>query len=161
MTELLDSVERESTTPARRIADRDRVLLSGVTNAHGGAEEHLSLRDGDILRCEVLAEGITVSSVVFVNPAEEFRRVVTEVAPTKPGGMENVFGYLVCVVADPSDELVRFATEEYTVADRRTSIFPLIYDLESETLYKHTVPRLKGRGFYEKQKLDAESLFLL
>jgi len=93
--------------------------------------------------------------------AEEFRRVVTEVAPTKPGGMENVFGYLVCVVADPSDELVRFATEEYTVADRRTSIFPLIYDLESETLYKHTVPRLKGRGFYEKQKLDAESLFLL
>ena len=93
--------------------------------------------------------------------AEAFRGVVTEVAPSKPGGMENRFGYLVCAVADPSDELVRFGTEEYTVADRRTSIFPLIYDLESETLHNHTVPRLKGRGFYEKQKLDAESLFLL
>lgn len=92
--------------------------------------------------------------------AEAFRGVVTDIAPSKPGGMENRFGYLVCAVDDPSDELVAFATEEYTVADRRTSIFPLIYDLDTETLHKHTVPRLKGRGFYEKQKQDAESLLL-
>jgi hypothetical protein len=93
--------------------------------------------------------------------AEEFRELVGDIAPSKPGGMENIFGYLVYAVDDPSDELIEFATEEYTVADRRTSIFPLIYDLDAETLYKHSVPRLKGRGFYEKQKLDAESLFLL
>ena len=92
--------------------------------------------------------------------AEEFRGVVTDIAPSTPGGMENRFGYLVCAVDDPGDELVGFATEEYTVADRRTSVFPLIYDLDAETLYKHTVPRLKGRGFYEKQKLDAGSLFV-
>ncbi|MFD1642461.1 hypothetical protein [Halohasta litorea] len=73
----------------------------------------------------------------------------------------NLFGYLVCAVADPSEELIEAAIEEYTVADRRTSVFPLIYDLESETLHHHPVPRLKGRGFYEKQKLDAESLFSL
>jgi hypothetical protein len=91
--------------------------------------------------------------------AETFRNVVNSISPSEPGGMENRFGYLVCAVADPSDELVEFATEEYTVADRRTSIFPLIYDLEHETLHHHPVPRLKGRGFYEKQKLDAESLF--
>jgi hypothetical protein len=91
--------------------------------------------------------------------AEEFRGLVTDIAPSKPGGMENRFGYLVCAVADPSEELIEFATEEYTVADRRTSVFPLIYDLERETVHHHAVPRLKGRGFYEKQKLDAESLF--
>jgi len=91
--------------------------------------------------------------------AEAFRNVVTDISPSEPGGMENRFGYLVCAVDDPSDELIEFATQEYTVADRRTSVFPLIYDLESETLHRHPVPRLKGRGFYEKQKLDAESLF--
>lgn len=93
--------------------------------------------------------------------ADEFRALVTDVSPSEPGGMENLFGYLVCAVADPSDELIDAATEEYTVANRRTSVFPLIYDLESETLHRHPVPRLKGRGFYEKQKLDAESLFSL
>jgi len=66
---------------------------------------------------------------------------------------------VVCAVSDPSEELIEFATEGYTVADRRTSVFPLIYDLNAETLYTHTVPRLKGRGFYEKQRIDAEALF--
>jgi hypothetical protein len=109
VTELLDSVEWESTTPARRIADRDRVLRSGITNALGGAEEHLSLRDGDILGCEVLAEGITVSSVVFVNPAEEFRRVrvsrngrffhcIDEGSECSPIDLENISGEIVVIV---------------------------------------------------------------
>ncbi|MEA1931837.1 MAG: hypothetical protein U9O06_09850 [Euryarchaeota archaeon] len=93
--------------------------------------------------------------------ADEFRALVTDISPSEPGGMENRFGYLVCAVADPSEELIDSAIEEYTVADRRTSVFPLIYDLESEMLHHHPVPRLKGRGFYEKQKLDAESLFSL
>jgi hypothetical protein len=93
--------------------------------------------------------------------AEAFRGQLTEIAPSEPGSMENLFGYVVFAAADPSEDLVEFATEEYTVADRRTSVFPLLYDLESETLHRHPVPRLKGRGFYEKQKLDADSLFSL
>ena len=114
----------------------------------GVTEDFVTIVDAEGVDAETLRE-----------TAEEFRGVVTDIAPSKPGGMENRFGYLVCAVADPSDDLVEFATEEYTVADRRTSVFPLIYDLDAETLYKHTVPRLKGRGFYEKQKQDAESLF--
>lgn len=93
--------------------------------------------------------------------AEEFREFLTDASSPEPGSMENLFGYVVCAVADPSDELIEFATEEYTVADRRTSVFPLIYDLDAETLYTHTVPRLKGRGFYEKQRVDAEELFIV
>jgi hypothetical protein len=90
--------------------------------------------------------------------ASAFRNLLTEAAPTQPGSMENLFGYMVLAVFDPGEEFIEFATEEYTVADRRTNVFPLIYDLDSEQLYSHTVPRLKGRGFYEKQKLDAEAL---
>lgn len=93
--------------------------------------------------------------------AEAFRELLTTAVPSTPGSMENLFGYVVCAVPTPSDDLVEFATEEYTVADRRTSVFPLVYDLDAETLYTHSVPRLKGRGFYEKQRLDAEDLFIV
>lgn len=95
----------------------------------------------------------------LIDTAEAFREVLTTVARTEPGSMENLFGYPVFALSDPSEELIQSATEEYTVADRRTSVFPLLYDLSTETLHLHPVPRLKGRGFYEKQKLDAESLF--
>jgi len=93
--------------------------------------------------------------------ADGFRGQLSEIAPSDPGTMENLFGYIIYAVSEPSEELIEFATEEYTVADRRTSVFPLVFDLETETLHRHPVPRLKGRGFYEKQKLDAESLFSL
>ncbi len=91
--------------------------------------------------------------------AEEFRSILGTIAPTQPGGMKNLFGYVLFVNSDLSDDLIEYATEEYTVADRRTSVFPLLFDLSTETLHLHPVPRLKGRGFYEKQKIDADSLF--
>jgi len=93
--------------------------------------------------------------------ADEFRALLSDIAPSEPGTMENLFGYVVFAVSEPGEDLIEFATEEYTVADRRTSVFPLVFGLETETLHRHPVPRLKGRGFYEKQKLDAESLFSL
>lgn len=91
--------------------------------------------------------------------ADDFRALLSGLSPSDPGSMENLFGYVIFAAADPSEELIEFATQEYTVADRRTSVFPLVYDLAAETLHTHAVPRLKGRGFFEKQKLDAESLF--
>jgi len=109
--------------------------------------------------CVTVVEGEGVDESALKQTAESFRGVLSEIAPTQPGGMKNLFGYIVFADAELSDELIEFATEEYTVADRRTSVFPLLFELSTETLHLHPVPRLKGRGFYEKQKLDAESLF--
>jgi len=105
----------------------------------------------------IQAEGIDEASLE--STAEEFRGLLDEIAPTQPGGMKNLFGYIVFADSNLSDQLIEFATEEYTVADRRTSVFPLLFELSTETLHLHPVPRLKGRGFYEKQKLDANTLF--
>jgi len=90
--------------------------------------------------------------------ADAFRTLLSSASTPTDGSVENRFGYVVFAVRSPSDSLVEFATEEYTVADRRTNVFPLLYDLDAQTLHTHTVPRLKGRGFYEKQKFDAEDL---
>ena len=109
--------------------------------------------------CVTVVEGEGVDESSLESTAEEFRGVLSEIAPTQPGGVKNLFGYIVFADTELSDELIEFATEEYTVADRRTSVFPLLFELSTETLHLHPVPRLKGRGFYEKQKLDAESLF--
>jgi len=109
--------------------------------------------------CVAVVETGDVDNASLEATAEEFRGILGEIAPTQPGGMKNLFGYIVFTETDLSDDLVEFATEEYTVADRRTSVFPLLFELSTETLHLHPVPRLKGRGFYEKQKLDAESLF--
>ena len=67
-------------------------------------------------------------------------------------------GYVAFAVATPGDDLVSAATS-YTVAERRTNVFPLVYDLESGTLHTHPVPRLKGRGIYRRQSEDADRLF--
>jgi len=106
-----------------------------------------------------VAEAADIDASVVADTAESFRGLLTDASPADPGSMQNLFGYVVFPVADPDPSLVEFATEEYTVADRRTSVFPLIYDLNAETLNRHDVPRLKGRGFYEKQRLDADTLF--
>jgi len=109
--------------------------------------------------CVTVIDADGIDSHSLESTAEEFRELLTEIIPTQPGEMKNLFGYIVFADSELSDELVEFATEEYTVADRRTSVFPLLFELSTETLHLHPVPRLKGRGFYEKQKLDAESLF--
>ncbi len=90
--------------------------------------------------------------------AAAFRTLLSTATTPTQGVVENLFGYVVFALANPPAGLIEFATEGFTVADRRTNVFPLVYDLADETLYTHTVPRLKGRGFYEKQKLDAEKL---
>ena len=109
--------------------------------------------------CVTVLDGTDIDAESLEETAEAFRGLLSEIAPSEPGTMENLFGYVVVAAVKPSERLIEFATEEYTVADRRSSVFPLIYDLSTETLHLHEVPRLKGRGFYEKQKLDAESLF--
>ncbi len=109
--------------------------------------------------CVTVIEADGIDEASLEETAETFRNVLASIAPTEPGGMKNLFGYVVFAGGELSDQLIEFATEEYTVADRRTSVFPLLFELSSETLHLHPVPRLKGRGFYEKQKLDAEALF--
>mgnify|MGYP006436091219 CR=1 FL=1 len=92
---------------------------------------------------------------------ESFRTLVGSASPPTDGSFQNLFGYIIYPRASPNEALIEFATEEFTVANRRTNVFPLFYDLDAETLHTHTVPRLKGRGFYEKQKFDAEELLTL
>jgi hypothetical protein len=67
-------------------------------------------------------------------------------------------GYVVFPVPDPDPSLVD-AARSYTVARRRTNVFPIVYDCEAETLHRHEVPRLKGRGIYRRQAEDADRLF--
>jgi hypothetical protein len=92
---------------------------------------------------------------------ESFRTLVGSASPPTDGSFQNLFGYIIYPRRGFDEELIEFATEEFTVANRRTNVFPLLYDLDAKTLHTHTVPRLKGRGFYEKQKFDAEELLTL
>lgn len=143
------------------VLDEDFETISDTGTSEFGSVWRKRTEDPTIGITEVFvtvvdAEGFDTDTIE--ETAAAFRTLLTEAAPTEPGSMENLFGYVVLAVSDPSKELIEFATEEYTVADRRTNVFPLIYDTETETLHIHTVPRLKGRGFYEKQKLDAEAL---
>jgi len=88
--------------------------------------------------------------------ADALRHVVTE--HTSPDNGATPIGYLVLVVPDPPSDVVDAATS-HTVAERRTNVFPLVYDATSETLHTHPVPRLKGRGIYRRQIDDAARLF--
>jgi len=106
-----------------------------------------------------VADDPSLDADALETTAESFRTLVTSASPSADStSVENRFGYIVFAVEQPSDELIEFATEEFTVADRRSNVFPMLYDLASETLHTHDVPRLKGRGFYEKQKFDADEL---
>ena len=88
--------------------------------------------------------------------ADALRHVVT--ARTSPDDGATPIGYVVFVVPDPTSDVVDAATS-YTVAERRTNVFPLVYDATNETLHTHPVPRLKGRGIYRRQIDDAARLF--
>lgn len=67
-------------------------------------------------------------------------------------------GYVLIAVDDPDDELIEQATS-YTVAEKRTNVFPLVYDRSEREIHTHPIPRLKGRGIYRRQVEDAERLF--
>jgi len=92
----------------------------------------------------------------LIADADRFRDVLASVADFEES--DTTIGYLTFVTPNPSESVVSAATS-YTVADRRTNVFPLVYDGATETLHTHPVPRLKGRGIYRRQIDDAESLF--
>jgi hypothetical protein len=110
---------------------------------------NISLFTADIGAREYGPDGLTEA-------ADALRQVVT--ARTSPDDGATPIGYVVFVVPDPSSDVVDVATS-YTVAKRRTNIFPLVYDATDETLHTHPVPRLKGRGIYRRQIDDAARLF--
>ncbi|MBP1921610.1 hypothetical protein J2751_000603 [Halorubrum alkaliphilum] len=93
----------------------------------------------------------------LADTADRFRAVVDR---RTDDGDESVtrIGYVVFVVSG-ADDALSTAAAEYTVAERRTNVFPLVYDTETRTLHTHSVPRLKGRGIYRRQADDAERLF--
>ncbi len=93
----------------------------------------------------------------LVDVADRFRAVIDRRTDDHEESVTRI-GYVVFAVPDPDDALVSASTE-YTVAERRTNVFPLIYDTEERTLHTHPVPRLKGRGIYRRQVDDAERLF--
>lgn len=93
----------------------------------------------------------------LVSTADAFRDVLVDRVDDRHGSTTPL-GYVVFPVADPDPSLVDAACS-YTVARRRTNVFPMLYDCEAETLHRHEVPRLKGRGIYRRQAEDAERLF--
>ncbi len=92
----------------------------------------------------------------IVSTADEFRDIL--IANTAEGERTTPLGYVVFAVPSPDPSIVE-AAKSYTVAQRRTNVFPLVYDCEAETLHRHEVPRLKGRGIYKRQAADVERLF--
>ncbi|WP_123619511.1 hypothetical protein [Halorubrum sp. CSM-61] len=89
--------------------------------------------------------------------ADEFRDVLVDRVDDRRGSTTPL-GYVVFPVPNPDPSVVD-AARSYTVARRRTNVFPIVYDCEAETLHRHEVPRLKGRGIYRRQAADAERLF--
>ncbi|MFC7185866.1 hypothetical protein [Halorubrum yunnanense] len=93
----------------------------------------------------------------LVATADSFRDVLVDRVDDRHGSTTPL-GYVVFAVSDPDPSLVD-AARSYTVARRRTNVFPIVYDCEEGTLHRHEVPRLKGRGIYRRQAEDAERLF--
>mgnify|MGYP000746006227 CR=1 FL=1 len=93
----------------------------------------------------------------LVSTADAFRDVLVERVGDRHESTTPL-GYVVFPVTDPAPSLVDAACS-YTVARRRTNVFPMVYDCEAETLHRHEVPRLKGRGIYRRQAEDADRLF--
>lgn len=99
----------------------------------------------------------------LVRTGEAFRAVLADRTDADPeradgGGSPTSIGYVTLAVPDADPPLLD-AMSGFTVARRRTCVFPLVYDLAAERLHRHEVPRLKGRGIYRRQAEDAERLF--
>jgi len=93
----------------------------------------------------------------IVTTADAFRDVLADHVDDRDESVTPL-GYVVFSVPDPDPALVDAACS-YTVASRRTNVFPVIYDPETGVLHRHEVPRLKGRGIYRRQAEDTERLF--
>lgn len=122
-------------------AKRETGLRVGILNTMATVVDAGGMRSGDLREY-----------------ADVFRDVLGDESFAKFNVGENMFGYVVFVVANPDDELVDWS-HNYDVRKRNSHIFPLIYDLEHDEIHTHPVPRLKSRGLYKKQKRDAEDYF--
>ncbi|MWV64970.1 hypothetical protein GRS48_09085 [Halorubrum sp. JWXQ-INN 858] len=90
---------------------------------------------------------------------ERFREALIDRFGTSREASTTLFGYVTFAHPDPDPESIATAIDDHTVADRRSCVFPLVYDLGERTLHTHPVPRLKKRGLYRRQVTDAERLF--
>ena len=104
-----------------------------------------------------------IDAATLADTAASFRDVLAEAVDPRPGRADGgeaptPIGYVTFATSDPDASLLD-AMNGFTVAKRRTNVFPLVYDTEAERLHRHEVPRLKGRGIYRRQADDAERLF--
>jgi hypothetical protein len=118
---------------------------------------------GDVAVLATLVEADGADAETLVEVASSFRDVLADRVDDRPervDGGESLtpIGYVTFAVPDPDASLLG-AMSGFTVAKRRTNVFPLVYDTEAERLHRHEVPRLKGRGIYRRQADDAERLF--
>lgn len=112
---------------------------------------------GDVYVLSTIVDAIDHDPSEVVETADRFRDVLADrVDPSRESA--TPIGYVVFTIPDPDDRLLETATS-YTVAERRTNVFPIVYDREDQRLHTHSIPRLKGRGIYRRQVDDAEKLF--
>lgn len=114
---------------------------------------------GDVCSLAVVVDATDYGTADLLDDAERYRDLLARLGRRDPNRSATLLGYVVFAHPDPDDEFVATATDGFTVANRRTNLFPLVYDLDAETLLTHPVPRLKKRGLYRRQRDDAERLF--
>lgn len=118
---------------------------------------------GSVVALATLVEAEELDAATLVETAASFRDVLADTVDPRPGRADGgeaptPIGYVTFATSDP-DASVFDAMANFTVAKRRTNVFPLVYDAEAERLHRHEIPRLKGRGIYRRQADDAERLF--
>jgi len=143
-------------------ANRRKHGFDAVDDETNGFGPVWKTRDDDASVGDVVVLATVVSDpdpdpTAITARTDEFRDVLVDRIDGQPGPTTPL-GYVVFPVADPDPSIVD-AVRSYTVARRRTNVFPLVYDCASEQLHRHEVPRLKGRGIYRRQAADAERLF--
>jgi hypothetical protein len=118
---------------------------------------------GDVAVLATLVEAAEADAETLVDVAGSFHEVLADRIDPRPeradgGEAPTPIGYVTFATPDPDPSLLA-AMNGFTVAKRRTNVFPLVYDTSAERLHRHEVPRLKGRGIYRRQADDAKRLF--
>lgn len=121
----------------------------------GGTDQDRTL--GNVYLAATVVDGSDLTVEAIEDLADRFRALLFERAREYDASTTPI-GYLVFCWADPSEDVIEEA-KTYTVAERRTNVFPIIYDVDEETVHSHEVPRLKGRGIYQRQVEDVERFF--
>ncbi len=151
------SPSRERVDVERLNADLSRIDVGSdeFDAVWGGTDQDRTL--GDVYVLTAVVDGSDVTRDVIADRSDRFRDVLIERA-REYDTTTTIIGYLVFCCTDPSEDVVEEATT-YTVAKRRTNVFPLVYDVSDDTVHRHEIPRLKGRGIYRRQVEDVERLF--